>query len=335
MNAMTPEGTWISSSPYYSPSSYNYRNLSPWASQSIVPPSSPSGIDTPPQFAAPPVGNGAPEPPIYTASTLPAYNEHSAPVVNYVPAYSPVGGGYELYNNEVLLDPKPEQGPSPPKGHGIVMPLTAMLKSIFIVLCLTGFVYLYTLMGGAILSALEDDAAAAAAAAEAADVAAQGFTASQLDFLAGYGIPEQYSGSSDEWNLLNGQFYATTLVTTIGYGNMANKTTGGRWFAVFYSFIGIVVVGSSVIAIGIHMLRIFGTLGFLLLDIFLPIEYGDGQAAVLMKKVDLFNCVQPECLPCSMMFKAWVRGGRTVHKSLRSHAASPLPPLPLAPTSPF
>lgn len=44
---------------------------------------------------------------------------------------------------------------------------------------------------------------------------------------------------STEWTLTNAVFFASTVVTTIGYGNLAPSTAGGRWFCVIYAIVGI------------------------------------------------------------------------------------------------
>eukprot|EP00111_Clytia_hemisphaerica_P008598 TCONS_00025146-protein len=53
-------------------------------------------------------------------------------------------------------------------------------------------------------------------------------------------IHSEFSESeSESWTVTNAVFFASTVVTTIGYGNMAPVTTGGRWFCVFYAIVGV------------------------------------------------------------------------------------------------
>ena len=47
------------------------------------------------------------------------------------------------------------------------------------------------------------------------------------------------------WDIVTGGFFVTTVITTVGYGNPAPQTTGGRVFTMLYSVIGIVLVGSA------------------------------------------------------------------------------------------
>uniref|UniRef100_A0A914PZ20 Potassium channel domain-containing protein n=1 Tax=Panagrolaimus davidi TaxID=227884 RepID=A0A914PZ20_9BILA len=42
-----------------------------------------------------------------------------------------------------------------------------------------------------------------------------------------------------QWNFFGGLYYAGTLYTTIGYGDIAAKTTAGRVMTIFYSLLGV------------------------------------------------------------------------------------------------
>ena len=61
------------------------------------------------------------------------------------------------------------------------------------------------------------------------------------------GIKEkQYDGGLDtwdyDWSFPKAFLFAVTIMTTIGYGHISPKTVSGRYFTIFYSFIGIAVL---------------------------------------------------------------------------------------------
>ncbi|XP_041469428.1 potassium channel subfamily K member 4-like [Lytechinus variegatus] len=56
--------------------------------------------------------------------------------------------------------------------------------------------------------------------------------------------------SSALWDIPTSFFFTSTIVTTIGYGNFAPKTDGGRIFCSFYAFIGIPLTGWFLLTIG-------------------------------------------------------------------------------------
>ncbi|XP_071794827.1 potassium channel, subfamily K, member 16-like [Asterias amurensis] len=46
-----------------------------------------------------------------------------------------------------------------------------------------------------------------------------------------------------QWDIPNSLFFATTVITTIGYGNMAPRTDEGRFFCIVFAFFGIPLTG--------------------------------------------------------------------------------------------
>ncbi|KAF7990655.1 hypothetical protein HCN44_000460 [Aphidius gifuensis] len=44
---------------------------------------------------------------------------------------------------------------------------------------------------------------------------------------------------TDRWNILQAVFFASTVLTTIGYGNVVPSTIQGRIFCIFFAFVGI------------------------------------------------------------------------------------------------
>ncbi|KAG5347949.1 TWK7 protein, partial [Acromyrmex charruanus] len=44
---------------------------------------------------------------------------------------------------------------------------------------------------------------------------------------------------TERWNVLQAIFFASTVLTTIGYGNVVPSTNGGKIFCIFFAFVGI------------------------------------------------------------------------------------------------
>ncbi|XP_010866583.2 potassium channel subfamily K member 5a [Esox lucius] len=56
---------------------------------------------------------------------------------------------------------------------------------------------------------------------------------------AGQGVTITGSKTFNNWNWPNAVIFAATVITTIGYGNIAPKTTAGRVFCIFYGLFGV------------------------------------------------------------------------------------------------
>ncbi|CAG12038.1 unnamed protein product, partial [Tetraodon nigroviridis] len=56
---------------------------------------------------------------------------------------------------------------------------------------------------------------------------------------AGQGVPITGDTHRDPWDWANSVVFASTIVTTIGFGNVAPKTEGGRVFCILYGLCGI------------------------------------------------------------------------------------------------
>ncbi|KAF7654727.1 hypothetical protein LDENG_00065770 [Lucifuga dentata] len=56
---------------------------------------------------------------------------------------------------------------------------------------------------------------------------------------AGQGITITGSKTFNNWNWPNAVIFAATVITTIGYGNIAPKTSAGRVFCIFYGLFGV------------------------------------------------------------------------------------------------
>ncbi|XP_070579152.1 potassium channel subfamily K member 4-like [Ptychodera flava] len=62
--------------------------------------------------------------------------------------------------------------------------------------------------------------------------------------------PRSDETSPPDWDYDSAFFFALTVVTTIGYGNITPSTRAGRTFCVFYAFVGIPLCGLVLKAIG-------------------------------------------------------------------------------------
>ncbi|XP_033105036.1 potassium channel subfamily K member 16-like [Anneissia japonica] len=58
--------------------------------------------------------------------------------------------------------------------------------------------------------------------------------------------PSEYQ----QWDIFNSFFFSSTVITTIGYGNLCPKTIGGRTFCIVYALIGIPLTGWLLNVIG-------------------------------------------------------------------------------------
>lgn len=71
----------------------------------------------------------------------------------------------------------------------------------------------------------------------------------------GAGIDPNSNSStfSSQWDLASAFFFSGTIITTIGYGNIAPQTEGGQLFCIFYALIGIPMFGILLAGVGDHL----------------------------------------------------------------------------------
>ncbi|XP_051956316.1 potassium channel subfamily K member 4-like [Xyrauchen texanus] len=65
--------------------------------------------------------------------------------------------------------------------------------------------------------------------------------------------PSSNATYSSSWDLSSAFFFCGTIVTTIGYGNIAPKTTWGQFFCIWYTLVGIPLFGFLLGAAGDHL----------------------------------------------------------------------------------
>ncbi|KAJ8347735.1 hypothetical protein SKAU_G00263240 [Synaphobranchus kaupii] len=58
---------------------------------------------------------------------------------------------------------------------------------------------------------------------------------------------------SSRWDLASAFFFSGTIITTIGYGNIAPQTEGGQLFCIFYALVGIPMFGILLAGVGDHL----------------------------------------------------------------------------------
>eukprot|EP00667_Euglena_gracilis_P002433 EG_transcript_2432 len=156
-----------------------------------------------------------------------------------------------------------------------------LLYSLGVIVLYLAVIFLYSLAGGAALVALDAEATEAEGLRQLAEFEALGFNESQLAYLATLGIPSIRMN----YTLLEGQFYASTLITTIGYGMMTSYSTPARWFAVVYSAVGIVMVAYLALKLRKLFLSLCISIGMLVMAVLLPVRFGPGRAVLLAAKV--------------------------------------------------
>ncbi|XP_061854365.1 potassium channel subfamily K member 10 [Colius striatus] len=66
------------------------------------------------------------------------------------------------------------------------------------------------------------------------------------------------SNNSSHWDLGSAFFFAGTVITTIGYGNIAPSTVGGKVFCILYAIFGIPLFGFLLAGIGDQLGTMFG-----------------------------------------------------------------------------
>ncbi|XP_067841267.1 potassium channel subfamily K member 5a isoform X2 [Heptranchias perlo] len=71
-----------------------------------------------------------------------------------------------------------------------------------------------------------------------------------VEGAAGQGVTITGNRTFNNWNWPNAVIFAATVITTIGYGNIAPKTSSGRLFCIFYGLFGAPLCLSWISALG-------------------------------------------------------------------------------------
>lgn len=71
------------------------------------------------------------------------------------------------------------------------------------------------------------------------EVAAQKAVEGNLNLIIGNDTVESFPSKAEKWTIPQAIFFASTVCTTIGYGNIVPNTFEGRLFCIFFALIGI------------------------------------------------------------------------------------------------
>ncbi|XP_029449061.1 potassium channel subfamily K member 2 [Rhinatrema bivittatum] len=71
-------------------------------------------------------------------------------------------------------------------------------------------------------------------------------------------IPLGNSSQNSHWDLGSSFFFAGTVITTIGFGNISPRTEGGKIFCIIYALLGIPLFGFLLAGVGDQLGTIFG-----------------------------------------------------------------------------
>uniref|UniRef100_A0A5F9CY68 Kinesin family member 6 n=1 Tax=Oryctolagus cuniculus TaxID=9986 RepID=A0A5F9CY68_RABIT len=77
-----------------------------------------------------------------------------------------------------------------------------------------------------------------------------GEVAAVVSDASGQGVAITGNQTFNNWNWPNAMIFAATVITTIGYGNVAPKTPAGRLFCVFYGLFGVPLCLTWISALG-------------------------------------------------------------------------------------
>ncbi|KAL3874123.1 hypothetical protein ACJMK2_037178 [Sinanodonta woodiana] len=135
-----------------------------------------------------------------------------------------------------------------------------------IVLIILVFTFGYLLIGAAIFSKLESDHEGKTK---------QEAIVNRAEFLANFtcvnrqqleefirGIIKAYdqgvfasneTSTATNWDFLSSLFFSTTVITTIGYGNISPSTYGGQTFCIIYALFGIPLMATTLLTLGEKM----------------------------------------------------------------------------------
>uniref|UniRef100_A0A8C4SPG8 Potassium channel, subfamily K, member 2a n=1 Tax=Erpetoichthys calabaricus TaxID=27687 RepID=A0A8C4SPG8_ERPCA len=120
---------------------------------------------------------------------------------------------------------------------------------------------------------------------------------------AGVNPSENSSNQTSLWDLSSSFFFAGTVITTIGFGNISPHTEGGKIFCIIYALLGIPLFGFLLAGVGDQLGTIFGKAIAKVEDMFVVSSVGlSVVCSALAFLFILFGCLLFVAIP-AIIFK--------------------------------
>ncbi|KAM3930114.1 potassium channel subfamily K member 2 [Leptodactylus fuscus] len=106
------------------------------------------------------------------------------------------------------------------------------------------------------------------------------------------------SSQNSHWDLGSSFFFAGTVITTIGFGNISPRTKGGKIFCIIYALLGIPLFGFLLAGVGDQLGTIFGKGIARVEDIFVKWNVSQTKIRIISTVIFiLFGCVLFVAIP--------------------------------------
>uniref|UniRef100_A0A8C4SQH4 Potassium channel, subfamily K, member 2a n=1 Tax=Erpetoichthys calabaricus TaxID=27687 RepID=A0A8C4SQH4_ERPCA len=120
---------------------------------------------------------------------------------------------------------------------------------------------------------------------------------------AGVNPSENSSNQTSLWDLSSSFFFAGTVITTIGFGNISPHTEGGKIFCIIYALLGIPLFGFLLAGVGDQLGTIFGKAIAKVEDMFVKWNVSQTKIRVISTVLFiLFGCLLFVAIP-AIIFK--------------------------------
>uniref|UniRef100_A0A674HY84 Potassium two pore domain channel subfamily K member 2 n=1 Tax=Terrapene triunguis TaxID=2587831 RepID=A0A674HY84_9SAUR len=116
-------------------------------------------------------------------------------------------------------------------------------------------------------------------------------------------IPLRNTSQISHWDMGSSFFFAGTVITTIGFGNISPRTEGGKIFCIIYALLGIPLFGFLLAGVGDQLGTIFGKGIAKVEDTFVKWNVSQTKIRIISTIIFiLFGCVLFVALP-AVIFK--------------------------------